>query len=70
MLVSPNRGTCMPQTTIILVMGIPERYPKFWETSICLLLVLAGNGGMEKDMETSIMGYIGTTIRISSSIPS
>ena len=29
-------------------------------------LWLAGNEGMEKKMETTIMGYIGTTIRIHS----
>ena len=29
-------------------------------------LWLAGNGGMEKKMETTIMGYIGTTIRVHS----
>ena len=30
---------------------------------------LAGNGGMEQDMETTIMGYIGTTMSIYSFIP-
>ena len=30
----------------------------------------AGNGGMEKEIETTIMGYIRTTIRIHSFIPS
>ena len=33
-------------------------------------LWLAGNEVMEKKMETTIMGYIGTTIRIHSFIPS
>ena len=33
-------------------------------------LWLAGNEGMEKNMETIIMGYIGTYIRIHSFIPS
>ena len=33
-------------------------------------LWLAGNEGIEKQMETTIMGYIGTTIRIHSFIPS
>ena len=31
---------------------------------------LAGNEGMEKKVETFITGYIGTTIRIHSFIPS
>ena len=29
-----------------------------------------GNEGMEKNMETTIMGYIGTTVRIHSLVPS
>ena len=33
-------------------------------------LWLAGNEVMEKDMETTIVGYIGATIRIHSFIPS
>ena len=33
-------------------------------------LWLAGNEGMGKKMETPTMGYIGTTIRIHSFIPS
>ena len=33
-------------------------------------LWLAGNEGMDKKMETSIMGHIGTTIGILSFIPS
>ena len=33
-------------------------------------LWLAGNEGMEKNMEIAVMGYIGTTIRIHSFIPS
>ena len=32
-------------------------------------LWLAGNEGMEKKMETTIMGYVGTSIRIQSFIP-
>ena len=32
-------------------------------------LWLSGDEGMEKKMETTIMGYIGTTIRIHSFIP-
>ena len=31
---------------------------------------LAGNEGKEKKMETAVMGYIGTTMRIHSFIPS
>ena len=31
---------------------------------------LAGNEGVEKNMETTIMGYLGTTTRIHSFIPS
>ena len=31
---------------------------------------LAGNEGMKKNMETTIMGYVGTTIRIHSFIHS
>ena len=31
---------------------------------------LAANGGMEKKIETTTMGYIGTAIRIHSFIPS
>ena len=34
------------------------------------LALLAGNEGMEKTMETIIMGYTGTTIRIHSFNPS
>ena len=33
-------------------------------------LWLAGNEGREKKMETTIMGYIGTTVRIHFFIPS
>ena len=33
-------------------------------------LLVSWNEGMEKNMETTIMGYIGTTIRIHSFIPS
>ena len=33
-------------------------------------LRLAGNEGMEKKMETTILGYIGTTLRMHSFIPS
>ena len=33
-------------------------------------LGLAGNEGMEKNIETTKMGFIGTTIRIHSCIPS
>ena len=33
-------------------------------------LELAGNEGMEKRMQTTIVGHIGTTIRIHSFIPS
>ena len=33
-------------------------------------LWLAGNGGMETKMEATIIGYIGTTVRIHSFIPS
>ena len=33
-------------------------------------LWLAGGEGIGKNMETTIMGYIGTTIRIQSFIPS
>ena len=33
-------------------------------------LWLAGNEGLEKKMETAIMGHLGTTISIYSSIPS
>ena len=49
---------------------------------VCLLVVegllgfrihlssFSGNGGMEETMETTIVGYIGTTMRIHSFIPS
>ena len=44
------------------------------DPSVVWLLViglwLAGNRGMEKKMETTIMGYKGTTKRIHSFIPS
>ena len=33
-------------------------------------LCSAGNEGMEKKMDTTIMGYVGTTLRIHSFIPS
>ena len=33
-------------------------------------LRLAGNEGMEKKMETTIMGYVGITMRVHSFIPS
>ena len=39
-------------------------------TSVVSSLRLAGHEGMEKNTETTIMGYIRTTIRIHSSIPS
>ena len=56
--------------------------PLFWEETARERLIaqparlpytglwLTGNEGMEKNMETAIMGYIGTTIRIHSFIPS
>ena len=52
---------CLPSLPICdAVLVLPK--PTFFQ--------LAGNQGMEKKMETAIMGYIGTTVRIHSFIPS
>ena len=40
--------------------GTDQQFPYLW---------LAGNEGLETKMETTIMGYIGTSIRIHCSIP-
>ena len=48
-------------TTLLVNLGLPPLLSYLW---------VAGNEGMDKTMETTMMGYIKTTIRIHSFIPS
>ena len=41
-----------------------------WGIELLTGLWLAGNEGMEKKTETTILGYIGSSVRIHSFIPS